>query len=361
MTRYRKWLDEDVLTAARRRVSDAYDQFDSVVVMFSGGKDSQVCVHLALEEARKRGKLPLDVAFRDEEMIPEGIVEHVTRYYHHPEIRLRWYCVPLNSNLVVMGEHCDYVQWDPEREWARQPPPWAILPEDPSIVYGQHVMDEYLARPFHGRVAFIFGLRASESMRRYQSVVMKLHECHIVASSCKRVRLVKPIYDWQENDVFKFLVEETPGYCDTNYDAEYLAGAKLRVSTPLHAESVKHLGVLREWAPDLYEKVQKHFPQATATERLYGEMDVHATVATYAKDGWSGCRRLINERISGDVARSRAVSFLRGVMALANNNPHDYTPEMAAKQILTGSIERSPMADTTMTTKRKAAKAARGE
>ena len=55
------YLDDDVLTAGRKRMAMLFDEFEEIVVNFSGGKDSTVILELALEEARKRNRLPLNV------------------------------------------------------------------------------------------------------------------------------------------------------------------------------------------------------------------------------------------------------------------------------------------------------------
>lgn len=47
-------LGTDVLTAARQRVADTFDQFERLCLSFSGGKDSTVMLHLVAEEVRKR-------------------------------------------------------------------------------------------------------------------------------------------------------------------------------------------------------------------------------------------------------------------------------------------------------------------
>ncbi|EAA2780639.1 phosphoadenosine phosphosulfate reductase, partial [Salmonella enterica] len=39
-------LGTDVLTAARQRIADTFDQFKRICLSFSGGKDSTVMLHL---------------------------------------------------------------------------------------------------------------------------------------------------------------------------------------------------------------------------------------------------------------------------------------------------------------------------
>ena len=43
-----RYLDKDVLTAARERISYIFDNFEKIIVSVSGGKDSTVLCHLAL-------------------------------------------------------------------------------------------------------------------------------------------------------------------------------------------------------------------------------------------------------------------------------------------------------------------------
>lgn len=80
MSRIRRYLKEDVLTMARQRIRHVYDIFDNVVVMFSGGKDSMVCIHLVRELHEERGLGPVRAVFRDEELIPDSVIETVDRY-----------------------------------------------------------------------------------------------------------------------------------------------------------------------------------------------------------------------------------------------------------------------------------------
>lgn len=49
------FIKENVVEAARRRVSFVFDHFETIHVSVSGGKDSTVLAYLVLEEARRRG------------------------------------------------------------------------------------------------------------------------------------------------------------------------------------------------------------------------------------------------------------------------------------------------------------------
>jgi predicted phosphoadenosine phosphosulfate sulfurtransferase len=47
----KEYQDYNVLVAAQARVSTIFDNFESIYISFSGGKDSSVMTHLVLQEA----------------------------------------------------------------------------------------------------------------------------------------------------------------------------------------------------------------------------------------------------------------------------------------------------------------------
>ncbi|MEP1489169.1 MAG: phosphoadenosine phosphosulfate reductase family protein [Algibacter sp.] len=61
----KNYLDENVYIAAKNRILDIFNTFPKLYLAFSGGKDSTVMLHLALEIAEAENRLPLDVLFVD--------------------------------------------------------------------------------------------------------------------------------------------------------------------------------------------------------------------------------------------------------------------------------------------------------
>lgn len=345
MSRYKFFLDIDVVTAARERVSHIFELFDSVVVMFSGGKDSAVCIELVRAEAEKRGMLPVHAVFRDEELIQDDVIEHLNWYRQQPWLDLTWYALPMQNQKFVLGRREQTLWWDPNRAWVRPKPPWALttLPGMGEVPYvNQHSLDDAIATNFKGKVAFVLGIRASESLMRYRSVVNKLSENWIcVAAEQKptsRIRICKPIYDWLEDDVFQFLHEQGISWAPS-YDWQILAGQNLRVSTPLHVEAAKRFGLLRAIDPDFYQRVVNAFPDMLLQERYYADFDQDAYLAPYVAQGWAGCRQFI-ETMMEPPMRPMARVYAHEAEMLARA---DATISVAStlRGLMSGSIERS--------------------
>jgi len=183
MSRVRKYIDVDVLTEARKRIAHIFELFDTSVVMFSGGKDSLATLHLVREVMLAQGDTrPVNVVFRDEELIQDEIVDFVASFRGLDWVKLLWFTVPLHSHKYILGVTHSYIQWDPNREWVRPKPAWGIdLEPGDHRVFDQYSMDAFTARYFNGKIAFITGIRASESIMRYRASVNKLNDNYINA------------------------------------------------------------------------------------------------------------------------------------------------------------------------------------
>ena len=343
MARYKKFIDANVLDEAKRRIHHIYDVHDAVIVSFSGGKDSLAVLHLVKEVAQERGIKKVDAVFRDEELIPQVIVDFVKTYHDADWLNLRWLAVPLESHKYVLGQTSDYIQWDPNRKWVREKPSWALTNKDLGYgedkVWDQYSMDDQVASWFKGKVGITIGLRAAESLIRFRSCVNKLNENYIVGSlSSKRATLTRPIFDWQENDVFKYFYEEKINYCAI-YDRQGWAGQAMRVSTPIHAEAAKRFDFLRRVDPDLYDRVVEVFPEMLVQERYWSEFDRTKDIAAYGQS-FEGIRTWILENIDDEGQQRKAMLELRSVMIRAKGNPQSYPTEYVLKAMMGGAYKR---------------------
>jgi len=345
MTRQRMFLDISCVDAARERVRHVYDTFDTVCVQFSGGKDSTAVLHLAKEIHEERGLGPVKVIFRDEEMLSPAVERYLNEVRNYDWVDMEWYCLPQGQEVWVLGQR-EYIQlWDPRRERVgrlfRPIPEWAIRAEhfglDPEQAIPESI-DYYTMQGKAGRVAFLTGIRANESMIRYRSCVQKLHENYInVPYRMKKsipLRFAKVIYDWTTDDVLKFVSEEHGAkYCEY-YDLAALTGSNTRVGIPLHCVAIRRIGDVVQTEPDFYDRLFECFPQIDAQRRLWAYFDIEKEIDLYAKMGWRGVKLCIDENVLTPGLHRRAMSFAAEFRKKQAKDPASYPIHWLIRNIL---------------------------
>lgn len=348
-----KYIDEDVLTMAKKRIRHSFDIFDTLWVAFSGGKDSLVTL-LLVEEVRKEigEKGPTKVFFRDEELIPDEVISFVQSYFKDTErFESRYYAVPLTSEKYLLGRKTEYIQWDDHRTWIREKPSNAITqiqgyPKD--YIYSQYDMDNAIASDMKGKVGFFTGIRAQESLVRLQSCTQKKNENYITATKNSKVKLIKPLYDWSERDVYKYFYDNNITYCPI-YDAQMWNGEALRVSTPLHAESAKQFHKIKTRYPIFYAQLMDVFPEMEMQARYFSEYDKNADIYRYNHD-WDGINAWVTENIEDKPTQKLAFRRIRECRVSRQNyemtgkadkkNLYGYPVLYVFKQIVNGSYKR---------------------
>lgn len=349
MARQRKFIDANVYEEAKKRIHHIYDLHDNVVCSFSGGKDSGVLINIAWEVAQERGLDKVDVIFRDEELVPQAVLDNVFYYRQQPWTNFIWYAVPLRSNKYILGETSTIVFWDPsgDRQWLRPKPEWAETLEDTKDILTQYTMDNVIAKNYKGSVAIMTGVRASESLVRYRSVVNALYDNYISQSPANtRVKLCKPIYDWEVDDVFKYFSDT--GYRYTSwYEAQLWADDTFRVATPLNTENSKKLDKWAKEDPEFYDRLSTIFPEVRAQERYINDIDKSHIVKKYGKD-LDGVELWIKKNIAvGTNAYRKAMAELQRIRRRAKTQPAIWLPhgnaEYVLKEFMKGSYKRQIM------------------
>jgi predicted phosphoadenosine phosphosulfate sulfurtransferase len=252
--------DVNVYDAALERFRYLFDNFDKVVVSFSGGKDSTVCLNLAWQVAKEKNKLPLDVYFWDEEAIHPETIEYVERVRANPEIRFKWLCIPIKHRNGCSRKQPYWHCWNPEEKekWVRDMPD-NVITHIEGFKWGDSVPDiaHLVYGPEHGTVADVRGIRADESLRRYRSVAMKTKNNWIGGPRNGHNYPVSPIFDWTTFDVWT-----APRMFGWDYNKSYdlmsmigVSPSSQRVCPPYGEEPLGGLWIYAQCWPLLWHKM----------------------------------------------------------------------------------------------------------
>lgn len=357
MTRQRMFLDISCLEAARARIRHVYDTFDTVCVQFSGGKDSTAVLYLAKEVHEERDLGPVKVIFRDEEMVSPLVLDYINMVKDFDWVDLEWYCLPYGGEVWVLGRRQSVVLWGGQRKeqgrWVREIPEGAITAESFGLDPGKplpELADYYTLQGKTGNVAFVTGIRAAESMMRYRSLVQKLHENYIVFPfGLKRgapLKFAKVIYDWQMDDVLKFISEEhNAPYCEY-YDRATVTGSNTRVGIPLHAVAIRRIGDVVATEPEFYDRLQECFPQIDAQRRWWPDFNIEGLIEEYASREWDGVTDVINDFMIGPTNQQRAKSYAAEFRRKNSRDAYSYPLGWLVRNLLLNeltSVSASPV------------------
>jgi predicted phosphoadenosine phosphosulfate sulfurtransferase len=289
---------QDVFTDALERTQSLYREGHRVVVSFSAGKDSGIILELAVMAARAEGRLPVEVVMRDEEIMFPGTFEYAERTAAREEIDFHW--VYANQPVLNVFDRGSPYFWtfDPLLEpdqWVRQPPDIARKIDEHNIE--AMISAEHFPPPEGKRLYVILGLRVSESTNRRAG----LHS----SGGYRTVHPVKlggfykarPIYDWMDPDVWKFIHDFKTDY-NHAYDAMFRLGipmVNMRIAPPtMNHHAIGQLAMARKAWPRWFNRV---------AERLNGVRSAaqfgRRAVTPYRQQGetWEECfyRTCVND------------------------------------------------------------------
>lgn len=220
---------QNVFDAAVDRVADVYRDGHTVVVSCSGGKDSAVCMEIALIAADMTGNLPVNACTQDEEIAYPGTHDYLERVVTRPDVDFKWFdCRQPMVNVFNRANPYFWVfdeQLKPE-QWVRQPPPFAVR--------SQHIDIEHIVHPKWFSVekgkhlVDVVGLRASESAKRLLGLVSS--GSHLTKPRNRDgvpYQKLRPIYDWTDKDVWKAISDNKWDY-NKAYDVMHRMGVRTR-------------------------------------------------------------------------------------------------------------------------------------
>lgn len=269
-------LGVNVYEAAIQRMVEVFKAGHRVVVSFSAGKDSGVCVEVCLEAMRIAGVGNggtgdfLDVSMRDEEVMYPGTFEYAERIAKRDRVRFHWLIA--NQPIINVFNRAQPYWWvfDPElpqEEWVRQPPSFAeVIPgKSISAITGP----ERFPPPPGKNTYVIMGLRTSESTRR----LLAVFNAGGPFSRARENGMVhgNPIYDWKDDDVWLAIHKFKWDYNEA-YDVMHRIGIpkrSLRIAPPTMTQAgIKHFAAAARAWPHWFDKVAKRIPGARSAAQF---------------------------------------------------------------------------------------------
>lgn len=262
-------LGINVLEAARQRIAWVFDTFPRIYLSFSGGKDSTVMLHLAMDEARRRNR-KIGLLFLDLEAQYKLTIDHVAKCYelYREDVDPYWVCLPIHLRNAVSVFQPHWVCWDPNatKDWVRTPPKSAITDGGYFPFFRPAMEFEEFVESFggwYGRnnlCACLVGIRADESLNRFRTLAIN-KQCfdgrRWTTWMGDGVYNVYPIYDWKTEDIWTYHGQFGKPY-NQLYDLMFKAGLTIhqqRICQPYGDDQRKGLWLFHLIEPETWSKV----------------------------------------------------------------------------------------------------------
>ncbi len=283
-----------VFDASLDRIRNLCDDFDEVIVGYSGGKDSTVCLELSLMIAKEKNRLPLKVLFIDQESEWESTIDIVTEVMSRPEVQPLWFQMPIsmtnNTSAYERFSEC----WNPESTEFVHPFNPISIKEN---VYGTKRFGELFAAILkkdypNKKTCYIAGVRTEENPKRYIALTHRATYKYITwakkLSNTFEHFTFYPIYDWGYTDVWKAIHDNKWKY-NKVYDELYRKGYKIpdmRVSNLHHETALSTLLKVQEIEPKTWERMQQKIEGINTIKHLKSESFMVPKTLPYMFKDW---------------------------------------------------------------------------
>ena len=276
----KQYLKKSVLDATFDRLQYLFDNFDKVIISFSGGKDSGLMLQLAMDYALTIDfpKDRLFIYYQNNESNTQATNEFVDEMMdkYADRAQLFHFCQPFALRNSVSSYEMWWYPFDPEKKdaWISQPPdkPYVYTMDnnilegywkyksgyhEHAYAFGRWVRDK--CAPIGGTVVQLVGLRADESLQRYSAVVNKVDIYKgqkWITTIAKDVYSAMPIYDWTMEDVWTGHARFKYRY-NKIYDLMYRAGVpvgSMRVASFFNDAAKSTLNMLRVLEPQTWAR-----------------------------------------------------------------------------------------------------------
>lgn len=265
----KRYLDKNVYEAAIERIEYIFNEFDNVLVAFSGGKDSGVCLNLCYEYAKEHNLLyKLSLYHLDYEAQYQMTTDYVDETFKKlNDIKRYWYCMPIKAQCSVNMDGGYWIPWEDCKKdiWVRDLPDYDyVIHEQIEPIWDYDYQDkigqEYANK--YGKTAVVIGIRANESLNRFRAVqqsdkIKKYDGKSWLNIKSDLVVNAYPIYDWETQDIW-IANAKNDWTCNRLYDLYYQAGLsieQMRVASPFNDCAASTLKLYKVIDPNNWGKM----------------------------------------------------------------------------------------------------------
>lgn len=271
----KKYLGINVFDAAMNRIKTAFEEFENVLIAFSGGKDSGVMLNMTYDYAKRTGQLnKLGMYFLDYEAQYQLTIDYVQSEFDRlSDIKRYWLCLPNSVPTATSMSTGYWIPWDKKKKdiWVRNMPDYDYVINEDNVPFDYTVgRDDYTVQEDftkwyseeNGTTGVLIGIKASESLDRYRAIKSSrktngYKDYNYMISKNETTINVYPIYDWENKDIWVANAKNAWNY-NKLYDLYYQAGIgidQMRVASPFLSQGLGTLKYYQVIEPDTWAKM----------------------------------------------------------------------------------------------------------
>lgn len=269
------YLDKTVYEAIQERIKYLFDEFENILIAFSGGKDSSVLLNIVYDYAAEKGFLDRVAIFHiDYEAQYQMTTDYVTDIFLNkfPDIKKFWLCLPLSAQCACRMDGAYWIPWNKDEKdiWVREMPEneYVINEDNVPFPFKKETLDYKVQDDFgkwyssqYGKTAVLIGIRADESLNRYRTIaadnVNKYKDTNYIYKRDDTTYNAYPLYDWTVDDIWTYNAKFEKPY-NKLYDLYYQAGLsvnQMRVASPFNDCAMGTLSLYKVIDPDSWGKM----------------------------------------------------------------------------------------------------------
>ena len=298
----------NVFELANKRIEYIFQEFENIILSFSGGKDSGVLLNLTIDIARKLNR-KIDVLFIDTEACYTKTIEFINRIINNnlDVIIPHWVCLPMESPNSLSFLDPTWIWWDEDKKdiWVREMPENCInIINNKYDFYIKNMPFEEFIKVFSkiypGKVATLVGIRTQESLNRYRAIYGDKNNYkdknYSTLIDHEKYNFY-PLFDWKVTDIWTYNGKYNKDY-NKLYDLFYKAGvslSKMRVDEPFGNEAKAGLNLFRILEPSLWNKTVNRVSGANFGNIYHGKKIMNCRYTLPGQHNWrSFCKFLLN-------------------------------------------------------------------